>query len=83
MGTGQKPMTTHSVELTQILTTSRRMVQDPATVYMAGLAAGPSRTKQVNTLRAVAGPAGIPAERRPWAELRVEHVTASLEEGTR
>ena len=37
-------MTTHSVELTQIPTSSRRAVQDPAAVYIASLAARPSRT---------------------------------------
>lgn len=82
MSTGQTPMTTHSFALTQIPTSSRRAVQDPATVYIAGLAAGPSRTNQVNALRAIAGPAGIPAETMSWAELRFEHVTAILEDGT-
>lgn len=76
------PMTTHSVELTQIPTSSRRVVQDPATVYIAGLAAGPSRTSQINALRAVARFAGVPAETMPWAGLRFEHVTAILEDGT-
>jgi len=79
---GQTPMTTHSVELTQIPTGSRRAAQDPAAVYTAGLAAGLGRTSQVTALRAVARLAGVPAETMPWAELRFKHVTAILEDGT-
>ena len=44
MGTGETPVVTHSFVLTQVPTTSRRAAQDPATVYIAGLAGCPSRT---------------------------------------
>ena len=75
-------MTTHSVELMQIPTNSWRAAQDPAAVYIAGLAAGLGRTRKVNALRADARLAGVPAETMPWAELRFGHVTVILEDGT-
>ena len=44
MGTGETPVVTHSFVLTQVPTTCGRAAQDPATVYIASLADGPSRT---------------------------------------
>ena len=62
----------------ELLAPSVRGAPDPVTVYLAGLASGPSRTAQKSALKIIAGLLSPDADPRglPWHQLRYEHTLA-------